>query len=327
MSVRRLLLFLGILLVIAGLGLSLVWFNRVTAPAQQAAKAVHHGPAILVALRPIGSGTLLRQEDFGWKDVAAAEIRPGQLQRGQASQAEFLGAITRRDFAAGEALSAAELVKPGDRRFLAAVLRPGHRAVSIPADAPNSASGLVLPGDFVDVMLTQNFADNIAATGFRSASETVLHDVRVVAVDRSIGDAAKSGAQGGNAASESRLPKTISLEVSEHDAQALLVAMQLGKLHLAVRSLENTGAARPEGERRPSPVWASEVSQAIAAVGNVGGGLPGGSGGIPQQAQGNETGCRTSRPKSSGSTVERNVRYAPSFWCSAVTGRDRTPSS
>ena len=49
MSVRKLLLFLGVVLVLAGLGLSFVWLNRVTTQAPQTAQPAPKGPAILVA--------------------------------------------------------------------------------------------------------------------------------------------------------------------------------------------------------------------------------------------------------------------------------------
>jgi pilus assembly protein CpaB len=292
MLARRLLLFLGATLIIAGLGLAAMWATRLTKPA---ATIVTHQepvrPALLTALHPLSSGTLLREGDIGWKEVAPGQARPGQLLRGEVSETEFLGAITRRDFAEGEALVASELVKPSDRRFLAAVLRPGRRAVSISVDAPQSASGLVLPGDYVDVILTQNFGDGVAAAQ-RSVGETVLHNVRVVAVDQSLG-AAKTQVPGQAAAAagpEARLPKTITLELDERQAQILFVAMQLGKLQLAVRPLEGSSLVSADESRRGAPTWAADVSRAIRDM-SVG----------------------TPRVVASGSTVESAVRRPPTL--------------
>jgi pilus assembly protein CpaB len=157
-------------------------------------------------------------------------------------------------------------------------------------DAPQSASGLVLPGDYVDVLLTQNFGDGVTVAQ-RSVGETVLHNVRVVAVDQSLG-AAKTQAPGQAAAlgAEARLPKTITLELDERQAQILFVAMQLGKLQLAVRPLEGSGPASADEARRAPPTWASDVSRAIKDM-SVG----------------------TPRVVSSGSTVESAVRRPPSL--------------
>ena len=262
MSVRRFLLFLGVFLVIAGLGLAVLWINRFKIPATQVAPHAPSRPALLTAQHPIAAGTLLREGDMGWKELAPGQIRPGQLLRGEISDTEFLGAITRRDFAAGEALMASELVKPGDRRFLAAVLRPSKRAVSISVDAPQTASGLVLPGDSVDVILTQDFGDNVADAAHRSAGETILQAVRVLAVDQLLGPATKASNQLGAPGTESRPPKTVTLEVDTRQAEQLAVAMQLGKLHITVRPLEGSGLA--VAALAPArPTWASDVSLAI----------------------------------------------------------------
>lgn len=316
MSVRKFLLFLGVAFVIAGMWLAVLWINRITTPAVQTARQEQAGPALLTALHALPSGTLLREGDFAWKEIAPGQMRPGALMRGTTSETEFLGAITRRDFAEGEPLIGSELVKPSDRRFLAAVLRAGQRAVSISVDAPQTASGLVLPGDYVDVILTQNFGDNLANIAHRSSGETVLRNVRVVAIDQSLGAPAKPPGAAVTPATEQRVPKTITLEVNEQQAKRLFVATQLGKLQLAVRPLEGAGAAVIIEERlQQAPLWASDVSRAI------------------QEISGRETARReiaakeikssekASRrapsrkllPVSSGSTLESAIRYPPPY--------------
>ncbi len=292
MSVRKLLLALGVVFVIVGLWLAVIWFNQIAGRSSQTAEQEQNRPAVLVALDGIPSGTLLREGEIGWKEVASGELRPGYLQRGQISENEFFGAITRRGFAKGEPLLVSDLVKPSDRRFLSAVLRPGHRAVSISVDAPQSSSGLMLPGDYVDIILTQNFGDSLGSAARRSVGETFLRNVRVVAVDQSLSTQTKRGEAGGQATfpgSDARVPKTITLELDEQQAQKLFVAMQLGKLQLAVLPLEGSGLARDEHLHKLLPTWAADVSPAIRqmALSNVG-------------------------QVSSGSTVESAVRRPPS---------------
>ena len=82
------------------------------------------------------AGTLIRPADFRWREIGPGEVRPGTVLRKETSEADYLGAIARRDFASGEPLTAADLVKTTDRRFLSAVLKPGTRAVTIAVDAP-----------------------------------------------------------------------------------------------------------------------------------------------------------------------------------------------
>src|SRR5579862_2332930 len=140
MLLRNLLLALGGLALLAGVALSIAWLSQ---PGQSpVSETVPVRPAILVAKQAVATGTLLRGEDIAWQEVGPGEIHPGHLVRGQVLEADFLGSVARRNFEAGEPLVASDLVKPNDRGFLAAVLRPGMRAVSMAVDASQSESGL-----------------------------------------------------------------------------------------------------------------------------------------------------------------------------------------
>ncbi|MDU1692199.1 MAG: Flp pilus assembly protein CpaB, partial [Bradyrhizobium sp.] len=227
-------------------------------------RSVESRPAVLVAARTIALGTLLRKEDIAWKDVMPGEVRPGYLMRGQVSEAEFLGAISRRNFAQDEPLIASEFVKPGDRQFLAAVLKPGSRAISIFVDAAQSAAGMALPGDRVDVILTQSFGEQATDPGRKTVSETMLRDVRVIAIDQSLTPSTNVAAA---ISTEARIPKTVTLELLERQAEALMVAAQLGKFQLAVLPLERVAVEHPEEQTEAGPVWASDVSPALREVG------------------------------------------------------------
>ncbi|MGO9474278.1 MAG: SAF domain-containing protein, partial [Rhodomicrobium sp.] len=72
-----------------------------------------HRDALLEAAHPLPAGTLLRPGDIRWRAIEAGASHPGVLLRNQVSDAEYLGAIARRDFSEGEALVAADLVKTG----------------------------------------------------------------------------------------------------------------------------------------------------------------------------------------------------------------------
>jgi pilus assembly protein CpaB len=286
MLVRNLLLLIGGLALFAGIVLSVIWLRQPVGPVQDTQQAARVRPAILVAAEPIAVGTLLRDEDLKWKDVAAAELRPGLIVRGQTSEADFVGAVARRAFRGDEPLIAADLVKPNERGFLAEVLKPGMRAVAIFVDPSQSASGLIVPGDRVDVILTQNFPD-ASDPARKLVGETVLRDVRAIAVDQSLrGGVKPSAIERRIGPAESQLPKTVTLELSARQAEILLVAAQLGKLGLSVRALEGSGS-EPADMRRGPPVWASDVSPALKDT------------------------ERKAAPYTSGSTVEKSLRVAP----------------
>lgn len=264
MFVRNALLALGALCLSAGIALSILWYNQLGVRSAQGPEPPR--PAVLVATHDIPAGTLLRPDDMAFKEVPASEIRAGALVRGQVSSAEFVGALVRRPFAADEHLVAADLVKPSERQFLSAALKPGMRAVSIPVDSPQSAAGLILPGDQVDVILTQSFGDAVGDAARKTVAETVLRDVRIIAVDQTLsttGKPPRGAAQGMLVPDSSRVPKTVTFEVTERDAERLFVAAQLGRLQLSVRPLEIARAADGGKPGVSRPVWASDVSPAL----------------------------------------------------------------
>lgn len=256
----NLLLAVGALALVAGTAIVVLRISH--SSGANTGEAQH--PAILVATHAIESGSLLRQEDVTWKDVDAGAIAPDNLVRGRVSSSDYSGAVVRRSFASGEALAASAIVKPSDRGFLAAVLAPGDRAVTITASPSQSASGLVLPGDYVDVILTQNFDSYTTDPARKTVGETVLHNVRVIAVDKKLTNAPDTTTQqsvGIGVAATVKLPKTITLEVNEQQAQRLMVANSLGHIDLALRALQtpSTGSLQAAG-----PTWASDVSPALS---------------------------------------------------------------
>lgn len=265
MLVRNILLTLGGLSLFAGLLLTVVWFRQVEkAPPSPIPVAKSE---IMVASHAVQAGTLLRPEDIAWRDITASNIQTGFIVRRHGTAAEFVGAITRRGLAADEPFLVTELVRPSERQFLAAVLKPGSRAVSIAVDAPQSAAGLILPGDQVDVILAQSFTEGTVDPGRRSVAETVLRDVRVIAMDQSLGAPTRETAPRAPALGESRAPRTVTFEVTEKQAERLVVASQLGRLQLAVRPLQSapTGAPAPPPPQA-GPTWADEVSPALSTI-------------------------------------------------------------
>lgn len=264
MFLRNVLLAIGIVFVLAGLALMTAWLRQPKAPPAPAVSPAQTRAEVLAAARPIPAGALLRKDDTKWLETGPGEVRPGYILRGQAAEADFFGAISRKDFAEGAPLIASEFVKPGDQRFLASVLKPGTRAITIFVDAEKSVAGLALPGDRVDVILTQTFDEKVAPDpGRRTVSETVLKDVRVLALDQTLSQPPVVPAALG---AEPRFPRTVTLEVTERQAEILLVAAQIGKFQLAARPLESAAPAPAGHSRRGRPVWASDVSAALDEI-------------------------------------------------------------
>ena len=266
MIARYTLFVLGVLALIGGVVLSVAYFRQPQATAEIAAKAPPPR-SVLAAAHGIPPGTLLRLEDMAWIDVPASETTSASIVRGQVNEADLLGSVTNRAFIAREPLAVSALVKPGDRDFLVATLAPGYRAVSVNVDAAQGTAGLVLPGDRVDVILTQNFSVKGDDQRKKTVGETVLRDLRVIAKDQTFNIAPKSAiALMPTTTNEYKTPKTVTLEVTERQGEILLVADQLGKIQLALRGRETPSTTPP---KPLPPLWASDVSPALLATGPV----------------------------------------------------------
>jgi pilus assembly protein CpaB len=267
MFFRNVLFVLGTFCILGSAAFGYLWFLSQSAPLEPQRVAETPAPAsiaILTAARTAPAGTLLQPQDIAWKEVGPGELRPGNLVRGHVSEAEFLGASIRRAYAEGEPLIVSDLVKLSDRRFLAAVLRPGARAISISVDAAQSASGLILPGNHVDVILTQNLGEGKR----KVVAETILQDIRVIAVDQAINNQAKASASQPQFMGELRVPKTVTLELTKRQAEMVFVALQLGHLQLSVRPMdEASNAAKEKEQPRPAePTWGDDVSPALSQM-------------------------------------------------------------
>ena len=210
---------------------------------------------MLVAARPLSIGTLLKDEDFREQEVPGEAVPEGAFTSGSASLAELRGALLRRFIDPNQPVLNTDVLRPRDRGFLAAVLRPGTRAISIGVDVVTGASGLIWPGDEVDMILTQNLQERgNDSPGRRVVGETILSGVRVIAVDQQISPT------GTESTTARVVARTVTLEVTPEQAERLAVAQQLGRISLVVRAIE--GVPEATGPR-PSLVFGSDVSSAL----------------------------------------------------------------
>jgi pilus assembly protein CpaB len=210
----------------------------------------------LVAARPVPAGTLTRAEDFTAKTVPSVEVPSGAVIDTPDARAALRGSLVRRYVELGAPLVQADLMRPRDRGFLAAVLAPGMRAVSIGVDPVTGVAGLIWPGDRVDVILTQELGQGAGRATRLITSETVLANVPVIAVDQDIAQGAPvTGTSAG------RLAATVTIQASAEEAEKLAVATQLGHLSLAVRSVDDL---RPAGSDAGVSMTGADVSPELA---------------------------------------------------------------
>jgi pilus assembly protein CpaB len=157
-----------------------------------------------------------------------------------------VGAVARRRIFANEPISPDQLIQRGDKSIGSAVVSPGMRAVSIGISASTASGGFIAPGDYVDVMLSIEWKGGVDENGnklpegaaltlpdgdqmVKVTTETVMRNVRVLAIDQSLGRSAEDG--------PADVGKTATLEVSLADTERLLTATKLGAIALVLRSM------------------------------------------------------------------------------------------
>jgi len=278
MSMRGLLLVLAMLLLV-GSGILLVRayvLSQVQPPAPPVAAAPAPPPPanmVLVAAAPIPTGTFLKDELLRWQAWPSQTLDPNYMLQGKVDIRSLGIAVALHDFAAGEPIVEGKIARPGDRGFLAAVLKPGMRGMSIGVSDITGVSGLVYPGDRVDILLTHDVP---------TTSGKIVVNAKGAAVAAASGAPAASGASAAKPAAgttANAMPdekagvvydphqarrvtetllmnvrilaidqilthpgqpqgtRTVTIEVTPKESELLTVAQELGKLSLTLRPL------------------------------------------------------------------------------------------
>ena len=217
---------------------------------------------VLYATHTIQPGEFITTAAFEWREADAGQVSGLQFsavdeQAKWAIERKLSGAAFRQATAEGAAIVRTALVYSGEPGFIAAVLTPGMRAVSIPTNAVASNAGLVSAGDWVDVILSlerdkQDASDTNPAASL--AAQTILRKVRVLALNNNTAsivpvvaepqaDQPDNNAAASNRTNSRPFFESLTLEVSPADAERLAVAREIGALQVALRSVRDHDTA------------------------------------------------------------------------------------
>jgi len=215
---------------------------------------------ILVAKRDVPAGKFVDSNaDLDWvepkEDTEGADV----IREGTSKKSEFNGGVVRRALKAGKPIAPDEITRAGDGGFLSAVLEPGMRAVAIAVTATTGAAGFIAPGDRVDLIVTHRIKTSRGESAGEDTvvSETFVRDVRVVAVDQSLG----------SPENKAQLAKNVTVEVNENQAEQIAVAIEMGKISMALRSaLPDNRAAEVRGHKSTG---SSDVIPSLSRKGGI----------------------------------------------------------
>ena len=238
MDVKKIVLLVGALLIAAVTAIMAKnMFTGASAPEAQAGPVVPAGPEVLVATRTLPVGTIVDAEAFRYQPWPQGLVQPAYYIRGQAGgdPQSLVGTVVRNEITAGQPLTQGALVRPGERGFLAAALGPGMRAVTVGVSATSGVAGFVFPGDRVDLVLTQEVTGGEDGPPLR-ASETIVRNIRVLAVDQRLNARDEAGNQ------VAQTVATVTFEATPKIAEKIAVAQTIGQLSLSLRSIADNNA-------------------------------------------------------------------------------------
>lgn len=210
---------------------------------------------ILVAVAPIGVGERLSPQTVVWQDWPEGAVRPEYISIVNEPTAldELTGTVARFEIFPGDPILSSKIVR-SEQGYLSAVLEKGKRGVSIAVSADSASGGFIVPNDHVDVILTR-------AGVLGQISETILRNVKVLAIGNRLGEIGTTGAQDDpeNPRTEVFSDQAIAtLELDPVQGETVINAGKVGTLSLALRSIADF-VVDPNEANQPSNSQAVRV--------------------------------------------------------------------
>lgn len=186
---------------------------------------------VLVAASKLQPGQALVPADVRWQKWPASSVDSSFITHAAAPnlQAALDGTVLRVPVAEGQPLTTNEIVHANATGYMAAMLSPGMRAVSMSITTESGAGGFILPNDRVDIIMTRK--DNSGGV----VARTVLQNIRVLAVGQTV--------------TQEKNQKTLAdaknatLELTPRQAEIVARAQAEGSLSLALRGLGDSATS------------------------------------------------------------------------------------
>ena len=217
---------------------------------------------VVVASVDIAAGTRIEEGMVETKDITVTTVLAGVF----ADTEGVIGQVVRVPLVAGEQVITTKVtatgaaIADGENPPLAFVIPEGKRAVSIQVSNVIGASGLIRPGDYVDVILTMAVEQD-------SIAQTILQNILVLSVDQDVTRALVSEGDeapviGGDGSEINPEATTVTLAVSPAHGEVLAVAEACATPRLAL-ALRGFGDSSPVASRT---VWAEDGAAPTCAA-------------------------------------------------------------
>jgi pilus assembly protein CpaB len=176
---------------------------------------------VVTAAQDIPANTLITEEMLVMQELPEDAVLTGAITK----MSDVVGKTIQANVYAGEQIISAKLIAPGEAGSgtLAYSIEPGMRAITIAVDATTGLSGMIKPGNHVDLV------GEYAATG-GTVTDIIAQNIKILAVDNVLEQAGTSGEAGAPAYS------TITMEVTPTQAMEISLAVYSGTLRAVLRS-------------------------------------------------------------------------------------------
>jgi len=193
--------------------------------AQTISAPLYNTIPVLVADTPLNFGDILSRENLRLVDMSDEIIPEGAYSSFEelfSDPSQQTVVLTRMSF--NEPIIGFKISGPGDRGSLSSLISEGKRATAIRVTDVAGVAGFVLPGDSVDIIYTRNDASRRGGNG-EILSDVLLQNIKVLGIDQNLSDQSATPS----------IVKTVTVEISNEEAQKLHLAMDAGRLSLTLR--------------------------------------------------------------------------------------------
>jgi pilus assembly protein CpaB len=213
---------------------------------------------VAVPVDDMPQGAIIGEGDLATRSVPA-ELAPADAVTPE-NHEEYAGRMLRAPIRGGAPLSAAALVPLYDQ--FSRIIPKGKVAYTLSVDENNSISGMIAPGDMIDILFMK---DGESSAGPTAGVEVLplLNQVKVLATGSRVGERITAA---GEVEQEAQGFSSVTLELDRYQANQLAVASKAGNLRVLLRELNDTSPGSANG------LSESELLHSLGSGGAVRGG-------------------------------------------------------
>jgi len=182
--------------------------------------------AVVFAAADVQPGETIQEAMLESREIPKTEVPDDAILK--ISDAIDRAAMTSLD--KGDLLRGKKLAERGAGRGMAALIKTGMRAITIPTPSVStSMAGFLLPGNHVDILLTTTSSGGSGDASGGATTSTLLQNVEILAVHTTV-----------NAPTANKIDpeqaRSVTVQVTPEDASRLQLAQTKGTLHLSLRN-------------------------------------------------------------------------------------------